>query len=80
MSAELGTLKPTIVPSDRTKVTTRILVGEDRQMVWATAGTLVQVSVHDLDGKFKFVLATAEHGFSYEAAIAAYDLLKKGYK
>lgn len=76
MTAGYG-LEPTIKPDEKTKTTTRILVGEDRQLVWATRGTSVQVSVHHLDGRLDFVLATAEHGFSYEAALAAYALLKE---
>jgi hypothetical protein len=70
-------LEPTITPDDKAKVGTRIVVGEDRQLVWASRGTAVQVSVHHMDGAFEFVLATAEHGFSYEAALAAYALLKE---
>lgn len=69
-------LEPNITPDDKAKTGTRILVGTDRQLVWVARGTSVQVSVHQLDGRFEFVLATAEHGFSYEAALAAYALLK----
>jgi hypothetical protein len=56
---------------------TRILVGDDRQLVWTNAGANVQVTVRRLDGRIEFVLATAQRGFSYEAALAAYALLKE---
>jgi hypothetical protein len=71
-------LEPTIDAGDaKAEIGTRIVVGEDRQLVWATRGTSVQVSVHNMLGHFEFVLATAKHGFSYEAALAAYALLKE---
>jgi hypothetical protein len=69
-------LTPTITPQEGA-TGTRILVGPERQLVWQTRGTSVQVSAHTLDGAFEFVLATAEKGFSYEAALTAYALLKE---
>lgn len=71
-------LRPTVSTADGpVHIGTRILVGDDRQLVWTSQDAQVQVSVHRIDGTFEYVLATAQRGFSYEAALAAYALTRK---